>query len=597
MSFEFTIEPDIQKKLNKDDENEIVKQISGNFDTYNNARIDNLKNSELLINEIFFKNTFKEIKDKTKRWKSKVKMAKVYMFYQVLKAFIWKNTYSTINSMFDVSGENADSDNDSNLQKAMLVDILEKMEYQKTCDKIIDNSLIYGELISFTAWKKKYEEYRRPINFFKDLFLEDVEKLPIILKAISNGKQYWTDTRKIYDNPYIYPVNPANFVFDVTQLDNWDCCPKIFKSYKTPHDIIQNKLYNISLDVANDLKNISLPPEQNELTDQSDEKLKYEITNGNTIEVLEHWGDFRLADGTILKNWHAVIVARKYLVRFCKNEAVINPFTFGTFLLDPITKRGISPLFCILNLALTQEDLINRTYDMQSLTENPPVFAPKGYFTQEELELYPGKIIEFDENLDPTQKITPLQFNSSIFLNDISFINDLMSEISGIFPSMAGADEEKAKTATEITTKTNGQMTRLQMFLDTISQYLIVPDVKNVASLCANFKSGLEQIFLNKDNKKEILNITDEVRQGDYKYTYSDRMSTVEKVTKADDTITAIQQFAQVIPLNFKEIFTWFMEQKGVENPERFLQPNMLEQITDSQILPTQQQSMQIPIA
>lgn len=589
MSFEFRIEPDITKKLNKEDENEIVKQIAGNFDTYNNARIDNLKNSELLINEIFFKNTFKEETDKTKRWKAKVKMAKLYMFYQVLKAFIWKNTYSTINSMFDVSGENADSDNDSNLQKAMLVDILEKMEYQKTCDKVIDNALIYGELISFTAWQKLYEEYRRPIKFFKNLFLEDVDKLPIILKAIASGQQYWIDTRKIYDNPYIFDVSPANFVFDVSQTNNWDNCPKIYKTYKIPDDIIQNKLYKISKDIATDLRNIALPPEQSELSNQSDEQLKDKTSNGNTLEVLEHWGNFRLADGTVLKNWHAVIIARKYLVRFCKNEALINPFTYGTFILDPITKRGISPLLCVLNLALTQEDLINRTYDMQSLTENPPLLAPKGYFTQEELELYPGKIIEFDENLDPTQKITPLQFNSSIFLNDIAFLNDLMSEVSGIFPSMAGADEERAKTATEITTKTNGQMTRLQMFLDTISQYFIIPDVKNVAKLSANFKSGIEQLFLNKDNKKQILNITDEVRQGDYKYTYSDRMSTVEKVTKADDTIMAIQQFAQAIPLNFKEIFTWFMEQKGVENPERFLQQEMLPDMT-------QQPQTQVPI-
>ena len=81
-------------------------------------------------------------------------MAKVYMFYQVLKAFIWKNTYSNTNSMFDGSGENQEADNDSNKQKAALVDCFEKMEYQKTCDKNIDYFLIHGELITFCAWKK-----------------------------------------------------------------------------------------------------------------------------------------------------------------------------------------------------------------------------------------------------------------------------------------------------------------------------------------------------------------------------------------------------------------------------------------------------------
>ena len=72
-------------------------------------------------------------------------MCKTFMFYQTLKAFIWRNTYANVNSMFDVSGENHDSNNMSNKQKAMLVDIFEKMDYQKTCDKVIDNALLFGE--------------------------------------------------------------------------------------------------------------------------------------------------------------------------------------------------------------------------------------------------------------------------------------------------------------------------------------------------------------------------------------------------------------------------------------------------------------------
>ena len=68
-------------------------------------------------------------------------MCKTFMFYQTLKSYIWRNTYANVNSMFDVSGENHDSNNNSNKQKAMLVDIMEKMDYQKTCDEIIDNAL------------------------------------------------------------------------------------------------------------------------------------------------------------------------------------------------------------------------------------------------------------------------------------------------------------------------------------------------------------------------------------------------------------------------------------------------------------------------
>ena len=247
MSFEYILEKDCSSQhISSDQEGMLVKDISSSFIQYNSERASNLDIASALANEIFFKNDFKSLTDKTKKWKTKVKMCKTFMFYQTLKAYIWRNTYANVNSMFDVSGENQDSNNKSNKQKAMLVDVFEKMDFQKTCDKVIDNALLFGELISFTAWKKNYEEYRRPIEFFQNLFSTDFTKLPKILDAIKNGKNFWTDIRKIYDNPYVYPVNPADLVFDISQVDNWDSCPKIYRTYKTPSDIVNNQYYTIT---------------------------------------------------------------------------------------------------------------------------------------------------------------------------------------------------------------------------------------------------------------------------------------------------------------------------------------------------------------
>lgn len=575
MSFEYIIEKDnTVKKLSQSDENTLVRNITDDFKTFNDKRSVNLQKSNALIDEIFFKAKYgKNSSDKNENWKSKIKMCKVFMFYQTLKAFIWRNVYSNVNSMFDVSGENHDSDNFSNKQKAMLVDILEKMEYQKTCDTVIDNALLYGELISFTAWKKRYEEYRRPVEFFKNLFSSDIDKLPKILDAIAQGKNYWTDSKKIYDNPYIYPVNPANLVFDVSQKDNWDDCPKIYRSFKTPQDIINNKLYTIDSVTAQNIRN--LVKANTEPYNKDVKRLFDEVTDGQTVEILEHWGDLKLSDGTLLKNWHAVVVARKYLVRFKKNESIINPFTYGALIQDPESKRGISPIYSILSLAHAQEDLFNRTLNMQALSENPPLLAPEGFFTKEEINLYPGKIIEYGDNLSPSAAFKQLTFENTVFLNDITFLDSLMSEVSGIYPSMIGVDESSSKTATEITTKTQGQMTRLSMLLDLINQYLIIPNVKNVAKLCADFKSGIETVFINKNNQKELIEVDDNVRQADYKYTYADRTMINEKSSKADLLIQAIDKFSQKIGLDLPEIFIWYFEQKGVENPERFLAQQM----------------------
>ncbi len=567
MSFEYIIEKDNStKKLNPSEEANLVKRISSKFVSLNSARSKNLEMASDLANEIFFKNDFKSISDKTQKWKAKIKMCKTFMFYQTLKAFIWRNTYANVNSMFDVSGENHDSNNASNKQKAMLVDIFEKMGFQKTCDQIIDNALLYGELISFTAWKKNYQEYRRPIEFFQNLFFQDVNKLPRILEAISKGKNYWTDMKKIYDNPYVYSVNPADLVFDPSQKDNWDSCPKIYRTYKTPQDIINNKYYSLSEDIAKEI-NALVKDTNSKYTNNPQDVVK-----GGTVEILEHWGDLKLSDGTLLKNWHTVVVARKYLVLFEKNERLINPFSYGAFITDPESKRGISPLYSILSLAHFQEELMNRTCNLQTLNENPPLLAPEGFFDEDEITLYPGKIIEYGDNLSPSAAFKQFTFNSNVFMEDISFLNDLMAEVSGIFPNMIGSVEyTSSKTATEINTKTQGQMIRLSMLVDTINQDLIIPNVEKVAKLCADFKSGIETIFVNQDNKQELIEIDDFVRQGDYKYTYADSSMTAQKSEQADLVVQSVERFASLIPLNIQEIFIWYFEQKGVDNPERFL--------------------------
>ena len=562
------------KKLSDEDKLTLAKKISEEFKTYDNARASQLEKAQRLINEIYFKKVIKPDASSTKSWKCTLKMGKAFMFHQILKAFIWKNIYANMNSMFDVSGENLESDNNSNKQKTMLVDICEKMEYGKTCDKIIDKSLIYGELISFCTWRKLSEEYRRPISFFNGI--KEPSKLLQIASAVAKGDKFYIDERVTYDNPYIYCVDPANFVFDTTQLDmNWETCPKINRTWRTPEDIINNRYFEVPKEVANDLREmIKTGSDDGKLSTQNPTSLKQETRNGTTVEMLEHWGDLMLTDGTVLKNWYAVVVAGKYLVRFEKNPFIINPFSYGTYFQDPDTKRGISPLYSILDTAETQEDILRRTMNLQSLTENPPVLAPKGFFGDDadDIDLYPGKIIEYDPQLYTESKVTPLDFAVNVFSQDLEYIDDLMSEISGVFPNMAGGSENDRTTATEISTKVEGQLTRLKMLLDVINQNLILSDVKKIAKLKANFTFGDETVFVNNENKPENVTINDEVRQADYRYTYADRSATNERFNYVDMVAQAVQMFIKTgLQINIEEFFTWFMEQKGVENPERFL--------------------------
>lgn len=564
-------------KLSDGEKSEIAKRIVDNFDTYDRARVEQADKAHRLIDEIYFKKQVPKSKSEDKQWKSTVKMCKIFMYSQILKAFIWKNTYANTNSMFDVSGENLEADNNSNKEKTMLVDCMEKMDYSRSLDKIIDKSLYWGELISFTTWKKRTEEYRRPISFFDGI--NKPANLPKMLAAKLKGEEFYVDEREIYNNPYTYEVDPENFVFDSSQFDNFDSCPKIYKTWKTPDYIISNKYFKVSKEVADDLKSmVDNIGDEGELGNQEQSKFKDERINGTTVEMLEHWGDLTLPNGTVLKNWYAVVVAGKYLVRFEKNPLVINPFTFGAYCIDPDTKRGISPLYGIYELALTQEDMLRRTMDLQALTENPPVYAASGFFKNtQDIDLNPGKIIEYDPQMYANIPVKPMDFNTTIFQNDLSYLDDLMSEISGIFPNMAGASESDRTTATEISTKVEGQLTRLKMLLDIINQNLILPSVEKIAQLKANFTFGDEEVFVNNDNKQQSVVINDEIRQAQYRFTYADRSATSERFNFADMVAQSAQMFAKNgLRINLQEFFTWYMGQKGVENPERFLDESLI---------------------
>lgn len=565
-------------KLSDEEKSAIAQKIVTNFETYDRARQDQLDKAKKVSDEIFFRNNVQEEKDKNKKWKSKIKMFKIFMYSQILKAFIWKNTYANNNSMFDVSGDNLEADNNSNKEKTMLVDCMEKMEYSKSLDKIIDKSLIYGELISFNTWRKKTEEYRRPISFF-DGVKEPANAFKMI-RAKLNGDEFYVDEREIYNNPYTYDVNPANFVFDTSQFDDFDACPKIYRTWKTPDFIINNKYFEVPKEVAEELrKMVKDGANESDLSNQEDLDNKDLHINGTTVEMLEHWGDFTLTDGTVLKNWYAVVVAGKFLVQFEKNPLVINPFTFGAYVLDENTKRGISPLYAIYELSMMQEEVLRKTIDLQSLSANPPTFVGKDFFGKnvKDIEVYPGKLLEYDPQLYPQLPLTPMKFDTNVFQIDLQYLDDLMSEISGIFPNMAGASESERTTATEISTKVEGQLTRLKMLLDIINQNLILPSIKKIAKLKANFSFGEETYFVNNENKQEEVTVDDTIRQAEYRFTYADRSATSERFNFVDMIAQSVQMFIKAgLQINREDFFKWYMEQKGVENPERFLMGEMI---------------------
>ena len=118
------------KKISEEQKLSIAKKIVEDFDTFNRGREQQLTAAKNISDEIYFKSVAQQEEDETKQWKSTAKMCKIFMYSQILKAFIWKNTYANTNSMFDVSGENLESDNNSNKNQCLLI-VWKKWNIQK----------------------------------------------------------------------------------------------------------------------------------------------------------------------------------------------------------------------------------------------------------------------------------------------------------------------------------------------------------------------------------------------------------------------------------------------------------------------------------
>ena len=239
------------KNLTHEDEKFLVEKIVNMFEKFDNARqkqikmIDNIKNA--IYNE--------GLPTSQKSWQSRVELPDVYELAQTLKSHICENVFSNPESMFDVSGQNIEAQKFANSQKAMLVNVLENMKFSNSLDKVVDDLVETGEATIFVGWKNNFKKIRRAQTFEEQLF-----------SPTDDG--YVVEKKLIYDAPYIQPINPKNFVFDVSRKENWNSCPKIYRTYLDPH-IIKNDVANncLNADKSSDLINMTV--DKNEIANKN----------------------------------------------------------------------------------------------------------------------------------------------------------------------------------------------------------------------------------------------------------------------------------------------------------------------------------------
>ncbi len=535
---------EIKDTLNYIEEQYLVNNIVEKYNYYENERSSQLSDNRLVRYAIYNSDI-----PKVNAWDYDIQLPDIYELAQTLKSHISQNLYSHPESMFDVEGTDFVTQKYANRQKAMLVRTFEAMNIENEMEKIIDSVVETGEVTLFVGWETKTRKTRRALT------LEEQAKLNI-------KQNFLVKDKIIYDNAKVKFIDFEDFVFDKNEVNNWDSCGKIYRTYKSLDDIESDKSNNLlNIEKLQVLKGVVAGKKQGN-------------TNSGKIEIQEYWGDIELSNGDILKNKLIVVAGRSVLIRFEDNPFIVNPFIHANIIECPSTGRGISPLRVALILNNISSTILNKQLDALSLMMNPPYLAPKGCFKGEQ-EVRPGKIIEYDSAL-MTSVPTPISFDKAMqgwdFLN---YFKSTIESATGIFKNMAGNLQSANRTATELNYSVNGQEARLNMILESINRKVIVPMVEKTAEIISNFKLGTESILTNDRGKTFLIEIDDKVRSSSYIYRYGDRKATFERKARLKELFEVIQSFSKIETISKRidwlECFKFAIEQYGIENANNFL--------------------------
>ena len=158
---------------------------------------------------------------------------------------------------------------------------------------------------------------------------------------------------------------------------------------------------------------------------------------------------------------------------------------------------------------------------------------------------------------------------------------------------MAGSVQQAGeRTATELNYTASGQNARVNSFVDAINRKVIIPLLEKTAATYANFMMGTSKISTISEGKPVVLEITPDVREGNFIYKYSDRKTSLARENKYREIQKTISEFSKIQSvaqkINWQECFKYALLSLGVENTSKFL-------IDDTQISGGVQNEVQTP--
>jgi len=563
-----------KKRFNETEKNLIASRIGEIFDNLDNARKEHNDEIQQLQDKIY---TFTDGKQ---AGGFDYLIPDLYKINDTLSSYINQTIYQNNENIFDVKGQDFESQRNAQKHKFDVVDTLDKMGFKSKMIEAIVQMNLSGELIAFVGINERIKYKKRPKTTAEQLAekqsgvnLEDIE--PFVIEE-----------RKIYEGPDIEIIRAQDFVFDTTQKRIFDKAPKIIRKYLTYEEVVNDPAFKISPEDKQYFQNLTLnvEPNQAELTqDQSFWHKRTDMKDGQ-LEVLEYWGDFVYSDSGEtfdLSNYVIAMVAGR-IVRIEPNPFFNNPIVYMEIMEEPNYKRGISPL----RVALTPQDIknnvMNKAITLFDLVANAPYFAQKGILEDKEQSITPGKAILWKASANPQGLPQRIDFSGGLTaaLPMMQIFDRQIQEATGISDNLSGIIENERRTATEINLAASGGSVRINNLIDKIKSFNLML-VETIADLKANTELNATQVMVKgEDGEFNSLTIEPEVKQGNFEYTYIDTKTALERQARSQELLGLAQVFIEAAPgeIDMKELFKYMVSQLGVQDADKLMQKDPIEQ-------------------
>ena len=524
----------------------IVKDINGMFKQF----YPDLNDTKVEYNKI--------LKDLFPLTFSSDKINKIPSLYEQYKTYIsmlHRGCYPSYDAILDVEGLDIRSNNLASTYKASIVYDWYLINLMDTLDKLADDWVKKGEAACYVCWKRVVKEIKREVP---------------VLEATDNNIELTsttiTEPIETFAAVDVKHIDPFNLYFDKTNVDNWDSCKKIYRSFVPLEEILSNTSYDLTNEERKELKDMVYTNQKDvgdvyaEMIDENTKII------GNTVEVLEFDGDYTDVDSKeVYRRIEATVIAGKYLSKFQESKKPSSSIIWASYMQRPDTGRGQSPMVIPSILNEVQNACADLNLQAWKLSVYPTFLAPKGAFNRYE-RIEPGKPIEYNwENL--VQAPQRLDFSQGYHGFEFSdFFQRKMENATGINQYMQGSTDATVRTAAESSYIHSGATMRVSWETHLFSQHFLFPLVRKYALFKKVYDTNNTEVPIG-DNQYAI--VDEQVRNGNYRFIIGGSQSAVEREAETNKLfnmlgLPVVQSLIGLIdPYTASEFLKWILNRSN----------------------------------